>query len=64
MKDGEILVFEGQDAQKHTTILRLAAAESPPHGKNEKPATATALSLSYILDARNPDIYRLKKGQF
>jgi hypothetical protein len=65
MKDGEVLVFKGQDADKHTTILRLAAArEAPRRGAAKKPATATALALSYILDAQNPDIYRLKKGQF
>lgn len=63
--DGEVLVFKGEDAEKHTTVLRLAAAAHPAgrlHVKREK--TATALALSYILDARNPDIYRLKKGQF
>jgi hypothetical protein len=65
MNDAEVLVFKGEDADKHTTILRLAAGAQPTRrGKAEKPATATALSLSYIYDARNPDIYRLKKGQF
>jgi hypothetical protein len=65
MKDGEILVFKGEDADKHTTILRLAAAhEATRHGAAKKPGTTTALALSYILDAQNPDIYRLKKGQF
>lgn len=65
MNDGEVLVFKGEDADKHTTILRLAAAhEAPRHGGAKKPTTATALALSYILDAQNPDIYRLKKGQF
>jgi hypothetical protein len=68
MNDSEVLVFKGEDADKHATILRLAAgvmgAQPTRHGKTEKPATAMALSLSYILDAHNPDIYRLKKGQF
>lgn len=65
MNDGEVLVFKGEDADKHTTILRLAAAhETPRRGAAKQPATATALALSYILDAQNPDIYRLKKGQF
>jgi len=65
MNDSEVLVFKGEDSDKHTTILRLAAGAQPArHGKAEKPATATALSLSYIFDAHNPDIYRLKKGQF
>ncbi len=65
MNDGEVLVFKGEDADKHTTVLRLAAAAQPAHrGSAEKPTPATALALSYILDARSPDIYRLKKGQF
>ncbi len=65
MNDGEVLVFKGEDTDKHTTVLRLAAAPQPAHrGSAEKPTPATALALSYILDARSPDIYRLKKGQF
>jgi hypothetical protein len=68
MPDGSILVFEGQDADKHATILRLAGTTvtAPPAkgAKETKPVVATALSLSYVLDGRNPDIYRLKKGQF
>lgn len=64
LADGEVLVFEGQDADKHATVLRLAAAAEPPRRKNEQPATATRLLLSYIGDAQNPDIYRLKKGEF
>jgi hypothetical protein len=66
--DGEVIVFEGQDADKHTTLLRLVSGQPPADkdAKKDKPAPApvTALFLSYILDSRNPDIYRLKKGQF
>jgi hypothetical protein len=68
MGDGSILVFEGQDADKHTTVLRLASNAVVPAsgrgGKEQKPVLTTTLSLSYVLDTRNPDIYRLKKGQF
>ena len=67
MGDGSVLVFQGQDADKHTTILRLATSTTTPppvRGKEQRPAVTTALSLSYVLDALNPDIYRLKKGQF
>ena len=63
MNDGEILVFKGEDADKHMTVLRLAAAAHAAR-RGEKPSTVTALSLSYILDPQSPDIYRLKKGQF
>jgi hypothetical protein len=66
MADGSILVFQGQDADKHTTVLRLASGSVPVATKGSKEAKAetVALSLSYILDSRNPDIFRLKKGQF
>jgi hypothetical protein len=66
--DGSILVFKGQDADKRTTLLRLAAGTTTPPAapgaEPPKPVPTTALSLSYILDAANPDIFRLKKGSF
>jgi len=67
MADGTILVFQGQDTDKHTTVLRLANSPAPAPAKGSKAETAggsVALSLSYILDGRSPDIFRLKKGQF
>ena len=67
MADGTILVFQGQDTDKHTTVLRLANAPAPAPAKGSKAEAAggsVALSLSYILDSRSPDIFRLKKGQF
>jgi hypothetical protein len=65
MADGTILVFQGQDADKHTTVLRLATTAPPPKGsKPEAAGGSVALSLSYTLDSRSPDIFRLKKGQF
>jgi hypothetical protein len=67
--DGAIVVFQGQDAERHTTLLRLLSAQTAPgkDGKSEakdKPAIATALFLSYIMDSKSPDVFRLKKGQF
>jgi hypothetical protein len=66
--DGEIVVFEGQDADKHTTLLRLATTQpAPDKGSKpdkDKPAPTAALFLSYIMDSGNPDVFRLKKGQF
>ena len=68
---GTITVFQGQDSEKHTTLLRLVSSPAPPpakpRGKNDKHESAgphVALLLSYVQDARNPDVYRLKKGQF
>src|SRR3984893_6134493 len=63
--DGTILVFQGQDTHKHTTVLRLANTPAPAKGsKAEAAGASVVLSLSYILDSRSPDIFRLKKGQF
>ena len=65
MADGTILVFQGQDTDKHTTVLRLANTPAPTKGsKAEAAGASVVLSLSYILDSRSPDIFRLKKGQF
>jgi hypothetical protein len=65
MADGTILVFQGQDADKHTTVLRLANTLAPSKSsKTEGSVGSVALSLSYSLDSRSPDIFRLKKGQF
>src|SRR5207247_2253246 len=51
MADGTILVFQGQDTDKHTTVLRLANAPAPAKGpKAEAASGSVALSLSYILD--------------
>jgi hypothetical protein len=66
-KDGTIVVFEGADAQKHTTLLTLINGTMPGPVKNGKREAATqtiVLRLSYILDPENPDVFRLKKGQF
>jgi hypothetical protein len=64
--DGEVIVFQGQDADKHTTLLRLVSTQPPPEkdARKDKPQAVTALFLSYILDTKTPDIFRLKKGQF
>ena len=65
--DGTITVFQGQDAEKHMTLLRLVSTPAPPPPKNAKgeaPGPTVVLFLSYVLDVKNPDVYRLKKGQF
>ena len=67
--DGAVVVFGGEDADKHTTLLRLVSAQAPADKEakesgDAKSAAVTALYLSYIMDGRNPDIFKLKKGQF
>jgi hypothetical protein len=66
---GAITVFQGEDADKHMTVLRLvASSEAPGQQKQQRkgntPGTGIMLLLSYVQDPRNPDVYRLKKGQF
>jgi hypothetical protein len=66
--DGSITVFQGQDSDKHLTLLRLVSTPAPvppkQRSKAEPAGPTVVLLLSYLLDARNPDVYRLKKGQF
>ena len=62
--DGSVVVFSGQDADKHTTLLRLVQTQAAPREGRTKPPVSTTLLLSYILDSKNPDIFRLKSGSF
>ncbi|HTW53076.1 MAG TPA: hypothetical protein VME45_14390 [Stellaceae bacterium] len=67
MPDGSILVFQGQDADRHTTVLRLTTGSVTPtdkDGKPGKPVPVATLTLSYVYNAAEPDIFRLKKGSF
>ena len=66
---GAITVFQGEDADKHMTVLRLvtsseASGRQKQQRKGNTPGTGIVLLLSYVQDPRNPDVYRLKKGQF
>jgi hypothetical protein len=65
---GTMIVFQGADADAHMTLLRLASApahvSSRQHRAGEADAPTVVLLLSYIENPANPDIYRLKKGQF
>ena len=68
---GAITVFMGEDADKHMTVLSLvtsseASGQQKQQRKGNAPSTGTGivLLLSYVQDPRNPDVYRLKKGQF
>lgn len=56
--DGSVIVFSGQDAAQHTTVLRLLQT---PGSVKEKQPPMTALFLAYVMDSRNPDIFRPKK---
>jgi hypothetical protein len=63
MADGTILVFQGQDADKHTTVLRLASAPAPVPAKGSKTGGtgSVVLSLSYSGQSE-PGYLSVEKG--
>jgi hypothetical protein len=59
LKDGTWVVFQGADAQKRTAVLRFAesaAADGKP--------PAAMMTLFYIQNPENPDVFRIGRGQF
>jgi hypothetical protein len=56
-----VLMFRGSDAAGHTTALLLQGrmTEKPPRA-----FSPAAVSLFYLADAKNPDIYRIPPGKF
>ena len=64
-----LLMFRGSDADGHTTVLLLQGAMSTPAGaagadKDKRVLTPKSLSLTYLADAKSPDVYRVAPGQF
>lgn len=60
--EGGIVLFRGLDEAEHTTILLLQGPLSTD--QERKVLTPSALLVFYISDAKNPDVFRLKRGQF
>ncbi len=56
-----VLMFRGSAAAGRTTILLLhgVAGEKPPRA-----FSPTAVSLFYLADVKNPDVYRVQPGKF
>jgi hypothetical protein len=61
--NGGVLLFRGNDAQDHTTLLILQGTFSQGEN-NQRVLTPTGLTLFYIADAKSPDVYRLPPGSF
>jgi hypothetical protein len=59
LKDGTWVIFQGADAEKHTAVLRFA--ESP--AKDGK-AAAAVMTLFYIENPDQPDVFRIGRGAF
>ncbi|MBI1206931.1 MAG: hypothetical protein GC191_06545 [Azospirillum sp.] len=69
LPDGSILVFRGVDVDNRAAVLVLTGVPAPRTGDGDaaaKPPTPPppTLQLSYISDPANPDIYKIKPGQF
>jgi hypothetical protein len=58
-----LLLFRGADAAGHTTALLLQGTFKTGDD-NRRVLTPSALSLVYVADAKNPDIYKLPEGKF
>jgi hypothetical protein len=60
-RDGSILVYGGDDAQRRRTLLVLSnvigAEGRPPEGP-------PVMQLSYIRDPQTPDVFQIRRGDF
>lgn len=61
--DNGILLFRGEDASGHATILLLQGHYSG-EGESQRVLTPTGLALLYAADSEKPDIFKLEPGQF
>lgn len=61
--DSGILLFRGEDAERHATILILQGAYSGG-GDTQRVLTPTSLALLYTVDSENPDIFQIEPGKF
>jgi hypothetical protein len=58
-----VLIFRGSDREGHETVLLLQGAVQK--GKDQKRVLSpTTLNLIYVANPKDPDIYRLPKGDF
>ena len=60
LAEGLILVFQGKDQKGRTARLLL----NSPKNKDGKVGDNIALTLSYIEKPENPDVFRIKDGDF
>jgi len=58
--EGIILVFQGKDKKGRAARLLL----SNPKNKDSKAGTNITLTLSYIEKPENPDVFKIKEGDF
>ncbi len=61
--DNGILLFRGEDADRHATILILQG-EYSGGGDTQRILTPTGLALLYAADSEQPDIFKIEPGKF
>jgi hypothetical protein len=59
-----ILLFRGEDASGHATILILQGDFKAGADGKQRTLTPTALALLYSADPQNPDVFKVAPGQF
>ena len=60
---GGLLMFRGSDANGHTTALLLRGTFRQGDN-NQKVLTPTGLLLYYVVDPKDPDVFKLPPGSF
>mgnify|MGYP001448375942 CR=1 FL=1 len=61
LNDGSVLIFRGKDQKGRMVLLRLS---DPQSSNKDNEGLKIALNLSYIEKPGQPDIYKLKEGDF
>ena len=61
LNDGSVLIFRGKDQKGRMALLRLS--DPQPNNKNNE-SLEISLNLSYLEKPGQPDIYKVKEGDF
>lgn len=59
-----VLLFRGEDAKGHATILILQGTYKDAADGKQRVLTPASLALLYSADPQNPDVFKLAPGQF
>jgi hypothetical protein len=61
LNDGSVLIFRGKDQKGRMVLLRLS---DPQSSNKDNEGLKISLNLSYIEKPGEPDVYKLKEGDF
>jgi hypothetical protein len=64
LKDGSVLVFRGIDDQGRVALLQLNVEAGKVNAETGVAEQSVSLSLNYIVDPKNPDVFNVEAGQF